>query len=86
MTKTNQKKAYLVRYQEVQYKDVIVWAKDSEEANDIAFNYAYNNDFSPYGDLEFDHWDVDVMREAKVKDLDYYDTLNEEQMEEEREK
>lgn len=86
MTKTNQKKAYLVRYQEVQYKDVIVWAKDSEEANDIAFNYAYNNDFSPYDDLEFDHWDVDVMREAKVKDLDYYGTLNEEQMEEEREK
>lgn len=79
-------KPYLVRYHEVQYKDMIVWAKDSEEANDIAFNCAYNNEFAPYGDLEFDHWDVDVMQEAKDKDLENYDTLNEKQMEEERKK
>lgn len=73
---TNQKKPYLVRYQEIQYKDVIVWAKDSEEADAIAFNYAYNNEFVPYGDLDFDHWDVDVLHEVTPKEASLYMEFN----------
>lgn len=78
-------KPFLVEYEEVQKQSYIVYAEDEEQASEIMTEKAFNDGLD-LNNLEFDHWNVDVMREAKDKDLEYYDTVNEKQMEGEREK
>ena len=72
----SEKKPFLVRYQETLYKDVIVWAKDSEEADDKAFDLAYNNKIAPDGDLDFDRWDVHLVHEVTPKEASIYMEFN----------
>ena len=76
-------KPFLVEYEEVQKQSYIVYAEDEKQASEIMTEKAFNDELD-LNNLEFDHWNVDVMREAKGEDLQYYDHVNKAEEELER--
>ena len=65
-----------MEYEEVQKQSYIVYAEDEEHASEIMTEKAFNCELDLHN-LDFDHWNVDVMREAKEEDLSYYGHVDE---------